>query len=172
MKAEQKLSCLCLYARPSRPLSVSDTSSSQRSPLAIVSADGWVHSNSHHMLTSTCRLNLQLFPFDRQKCNISFGSLSSSGESGSSPNPSVVFSKETTDGFCLQHTDEIISMRVHGQGSSRFRMYNQTMVTHGEWALKYIQPTSYMETKTNFTQSAVVYEVRHQQQLLLLHLHG
>lgn len=65
---------------PSRTLRISDTSSSYKSPLATISADGWVHTTSRHMLTSTCELNLQLFPFDMQKCNISFGSMSSSGE--------------------------------------------------------------------------------------------
>lgn len=61
-------------------LSISDTSSSYKSPLATISADGWVHTSSRYMLTSTCKLDLQLFPFDKQNCTFSFGSMSSSGE--------------------------------------------------------------------------------------------
>lgn len=69
-----------LNVPPSCTLSISDTSSSYMSPLTTVSANGWVHTNSRHLLTSTCKLNLKLFPFDMQICNFSFGSMSSSGE--------------------------------------------------------------------------------------------
>lgn len=60
-------------------LSVSDTSSRYMSPLATLSSNGWVHSSLRHVLTSTCKLNLKLFPFDMQICNLSFGSMSFSG---------------------------------------------------------------------------------------------
>uniref|UniRef100_H3C787 Uncharacterized protein n=1 Tax=Tetraodon nigroviridis TaxID=99883 RepID=H3C787_TETNG len=108
-------------------------SSSFQSPLATISADGWVHTTSRHMLTSTCKLNLQMFPFDVQKCNLSFGSMSSSGKK------------------CI--------FKVQNNDSSQFRVYEQTIVTHGEWALRNISINGCNETRNYFSQSAVIYTI-------------
>ncbi|XP_056870045.1 5-hydroxytryptamine receptor 3A-like isoform X1 [Takifugu flavidus] len=112
---------------------VSDTSSNYMSPLATLSSNGWVHSSLRHVLTSTCKLDLKLFPFDMQICNLSFGSMS--------------------------FPDDIISMRARTNDSTLFRLSEQTIVTHGEWALKNIDITLINETKVGFSQSALVYTI-------------
>lgn len=59
--------------------SVSDTGSIHKGPLANVYAEGWVLRDAHQRLSSSCKLNLGLFPFDTQICNFTFGSLSCDG---------------------------------------------------------------------------------------------
>lgn len=140
-----------------RSFSISDGSSRYKSPLATISADGWVHTTSRHMLTSTCKLELQLFPFDVQKCTVSFGSMSSSGEAWLTNTLICPFFHAF---FCRRRTDDIISMQPHENNSSPFRIYEQTMVTRGEWALRNIDVVLHNESRNSFSQSKVVYTVR------------
>lgn len=62
--------------------------------------------------------------------------------------------------FCRQYTDDVISMQVHKNDSSFFRVHVQAIVTHGEWALKNIRITLKNETRNKFSKSIVVYTVR------------
>lgn len=51
-------------------------------------------------------------------------------------------------------------MWARSNDSSVFHVYEQTIVTHGEWALKKIDAIRYNETKNGFSQSAIIYTVR------------
>ncbi|XP_070703475.1 5-hydroxytryptamine receptor 3A-like [Pempheris klunzingeri] len=55
----------------------SDSGSIKHSPFVSLSSNGSVQSNSRQRLTSTCQLDLLLFPFDFQNCNITFFPMSS-----------------------------------------------------------------------------------------------
>ncbi|XP_035510178.1 5-hydroxytryptamine receptor 3A-like [Morone saxatilis] len=54
----------------------SDTSSIYRSPLSQVTS-GWVYTTTRQRLTFTCQMKLKDFPFDTQKCTITFSSMTS-----------------------------------------------------------------------------------------------
>ncbi|XP_037544519.1 5-hydroxytryptamine receptor 3A [Nematolebias whitei] len=58
----------------------SDTGSIQEDPLVSLYPSGLVFANSRYHLTYTCQLNLFTFPFDQQRCNITFSSPSSGGK--------------------------------------------------------------------------------------------
>lgn len=60
--------------------SASDVGTIQKSPFVRVTSDGMMYSYFRQRLTSTCQLNLWLFPFDLQKCTITFGSMVSDGK--------------------------------------------------------------------------------------------
>ncbi|KAI9515267.1 hypothetical protein NQZ68_027009 [Dissostichus eleginoides] len=57
----------------------SDTSSIHRSSVVNLYPNGSVAGTARERLTSTCRLNLIMFPFDTQECNITFSSMTSDG---------------------------------------------------------------------------------------------
>ncbi|TMS14821.1 5-hydroxytryptamine receptor 3A [Larimichthys crocea] len=59
----------------------SDVGTIQKSPFVRVTSDGMMYSYFRQRLTSTCQLNLWLFPFDLQKCTITFGSMVSDANS-------------------------------------------------------------------------------------------
>ncbi|KAG8006544.1 5-hydroxytryptamine receptor 3A [Nibea albiflora] len=59
----------------------SDSGSIQKSPYVRVKSNGMMFTYARQRLTSTCRLNLWLFPFDLQKCTITFGSMTSDANS-------------------------------------------------------------------------------------------
>ncbi|XP_008327375.1 5-hydroxytryptamine receptor 3A-like [Cynoglossus semilaevis] len=54
---------------------VSDSGSVQRSPLSTLHPSGLVLAEKRQRLTTTCRLDLYMFPFDKQICNITFSSV-------------------------------------------------------------------------------------------------
>lgn len=70
-----------LFTPTFSPFSTSDTGSVQDSPLVGLYPGGLMFTNRHQVLTSTCQLNLFLFPFDTQYCNITFSSFNYEGES-------------------------------------------------------------------------------------------
>lgn len=61
------------------PSSVSDSGSVQRSPLSTLYPSGLVLAEKRQRLTTTCRLDLYMFPFDKQICNITFSSVNYNG---------------------------------------------------------------------------------------------
>ncbi|XP_007565073.1 5-hydroxytryptamine receptor 3A-like [Poecilia formosa] len=94
----------------------SDDSSIHEDPWVIVHPDGSMFTFLRQRLTFTCRFNLYKFPFDSQRCNITFISMDSSVSSlvlGSAINDSVLMVTST-----------------------------QFMITQGEWGLKDIELVS------------------------------
>ncbi|XP_041824790.1 5-hydroxytryptamine receptor 3A-like [Melanotaenia boesemani] len=55
----------------------SDSGCVQKDPVVLLEPNGAMHTSARQRLTYTCQLNLTLFPFDMQRCNITFRSLSS-----------------------------------------------------------------------------------------------
>ncbi|XP_075897532.1 5-hydroxytryptamine receptor 3A [Nelusetta ayraudi] len=93
----------------------SDTSSISSSPLLAVSSDGWVKKVARQRLISTCKLSLNLFPFDTQRCNFTFNSYTADDHS------------LTLDGSRNNSALTMISAHI--------------MVTKGEWALRHLDVT-------------------------------
>ncbi|XP_070837794.1 5-hydroxytryptamine receptor 3A-like [Chaetodon trifascialis] len=96
---------------------VSDTGSIHKGLRASVSPSGQVITDTLQRLTSTCQLKLFLFPFDEQRCNITFG-LMNNGEEN------IMFGTVTSDINLTQLSEQV-------------------MVTQGEWQLQNIEIISY-----------------------------
>ncbi|XP_078125314.1 5-hydroxytryptamine receptor 3A isoform X3 [Sander vitreus] len=86
-----------------------DTGSIQESPFVSLSPSGMVLANTRQLLTSTCQLNLTLFPFDTQHCNITFSSMNSQANT-------ITLGTVYNDTLLTQISEQI-------------------MVTQGEWQL-------------------------------------
>ncbi|XP_060882658.1 5-hydroxytryptamine receptor 3A-like [Labrus mixtus] len=110
----------------------SDTGSIQNSELLKLLNSGVVIASSRQRLTSTCLLDLKLFPFDSQKCEITFASMN-------------CFEKE-------------ILLGTENNGSSLYRISDQLMVTRGEWELDNMIIRS-ESIKKDVVQSRLVYTV-------------
>ncbi|XP_030590712.1 5-hydroxytryptamine receptor 3A-like [Archocentrus centrarchus] len=89
---------------------VSDTGSIQDSPLVILNSSGWMYTSARQRLTYTCRLDLMMFPFDTQYCNITFSPMSS---------------EEDAIHLGTFNSDKVLS-----------KISEEAMVTMGEWDLK------------------------------------
>ncbi|XP_075999330.1 5-hydroxytryptamine receptor 3A [Genypterus blacodes] len=93
----------------------SDVGSMRMSPFLTLKSTGMVYSSAIQRLTSTCELDLNMFPFDRQTCFITFSSMSA---------PEKTLLGTTGNDTMLTSTSEYY------------------MATHGEWALVNITITS------------------------------
>ncbi|XP_059204945.1 5-hydroxytryptamine receptor 3A-like [Centropristis striata] len=91
----------------------SDTSSISESHIVNVYHNGLLMANTRQRLTSTCRLDLKLFPFDSQSCKMSLGSMSSAVD--------TLILDTTLSDTTLTNISE------------------QTMVTKGEWELNAVE---------------------------------
>ncbi|XP_035853003.1 5-hydroxytryptamine receptor 3A-like isoform X2 [Sander lucioperca] len=87
----------------------SDAGSIQESPFVSLSPSGMVLANTRQLLTSTCQMNLTLFPFDMQHCNITFSSMNS---------------QANTITLGTVYNDTVLT-----------QISEQIMVTQGEWQL-------------------------------------
>ncbi|KAJ0001001.1 hypothetical protein NQD34_006021, partial [Periophthalmus magnuspinnatus] len=112
----------------------SDTGSSYDSPYVNLYPDGWAMTTSRQLLTFTCQLDLNMFPFDDQKCDITFSSMTASAEA--------------------------ILLSSQGNGTQLTNQSKEVIITQGEWDLKHIQIKTILRTMPdNKTQSALVYRV-------------
>ena len=68
--------CLCACLFPYR----SESYKAFQSPYLIIFPDGSVTSWSPQVLVSACKMQVHKFPFDMQTCNISFRSITHTGE--------------------------------------------------------------------------------------------
>ncbi|KAL3986598.1 cytoskeleton-associated protein 5 [Sarotherodon galilaeus] len=89
---------------------VSDTGSIQESLLVTVNSSGWMYMSGRQRLTYTCCLDLMMFPFDTQSCNITFSTMSLN---------------EKTIKLGTFNSDEVLN-----------KVSAEAMVTMGEWDLK------------------------------------
>ncbi|XP_034567548.1 5-hydroxytryptamine receptor 3A-like isoform X2 [Notolabrus celidotus] len=111
----------------------SDTSTTFYGPLVYLDHTGLVIGNSRQRLTSTCRLNLAMFPFDSQNCTMTFVSMSSDAEQmslGSLTN------------------DTLLS-----------KLSEQIMVTNGEWELDHLEIGYKLFAKDGVHQDMLVYTI-------------
>ncbi|AWP19402.1 putative 5-hydroxytryptamine receptor 3A-like [Scophthalmus maximus] len=92
-----------------------------------------VFASKRQRLTSTCQLDLYLFPFDVQRCNITFASMNYFAES---------LELGTTN------SDETLTL-----------VSERLMVTQGEWQLTNIAINNYTLTKSVFSESRLIYTV-------------
>ncbi|XP_035037003.2 5-hydroxytryptamine receptor 3A [Hippoglossus stenolepis] len=111
----------------------SDTGSIQNSPLLTLTNDGLVIANGRQRLTTTCQFNLYLFPFDTQRCRITFSSMNYDAES----------MKLST--FNSEATLSLVS--------------EQIMITQGEWQLLNMTIIYFSFDIQNVSQSRLIYTV-------------
>ncbi|XP_063760508.1 5-hydroxytryptamine receptor 3A-like [Eleginops maclovinus] len=111
----------------------SDTGSIQKSSVVILYPNGSMVATTRERLTSTCRLDLFLFPFDTQECDISFSSMSSEATA--------------------------IELRSLNSGRTLTQISELFMVTKGEWDLKHMKIMSLNLTKANGHRSKLLYKV-------------
>ncbi|XP_075310249.1 5-hydroxytryptamine receptor 3A-like isoform X1 [Odontesthes bonariensis] len=111
----------------------SDTGSIQEDPLVRLNPSGLVLAGKRQRLTYTCQLNLSLFPFDVQHCNITFSTLSSDGR----------FVKLTT--FSNDAVLTSVSMKI--------------LMTQGEWKLQSMKVLKQNLTNEQTFSSNLVYMV-------------
>ncbi|XP_042361776.1 5-hydroxytryptamine receptor 3C-like [Plectropomus leopardus] len=94
----------------------SDTGSILNSPTISLSSSGSMLASARQRLTSTCQLNLKLFPFDKQNCTISFLSMNFDVKA-------IVLGTASSETTLTQISEQI-------------------MVTQGEWQLEHIDITT------------------------------
>ncbi|XP_055366902.1 5-hydroxytryptamine receptor 3A-like isoform X1 [Betta splendens] len=111
----------------------SDTGTVQDSPLITLFPEGLVSANRHQRLTSTCQLNLYLFPFDTQHCNITF--------------------------LSFNYFADGVKLGCNQSGTSLTSLSEQLMATQGEWQLVNISIFSYSFTKQGVSRSRLTYMV-------------
>nr|XP_046272035.1 5-hydroxytryptamine receptor 3A-like isoform X2 [Scatophagus argus] len=111
----------------------SDSGSIYKGPFAQVHQSGWVGATFRQRLTSTCQLTLKLFPFDQQKCNFTFGSMTADAKT--------------------------ITLRAFNNDSTLTTISEQFMITQGEWELRNMQVIMHNYTIGVSTQSKLVYMV-------------
>ncbi|XP_020502931.2 5-hydroxytryptamine receptor 3A [Labrus bergylta] len=112
---------------------VSDTGSIQNSKLLKLLNNGVVIANSRQRLTSTCLLDLNLFPFDAQKCELTFASMN-----------------------CFENE---ILLGTQSNESFLYRISDQLMVTQGEWELDNMTIRSESIKEEGVVQARLVYTV-------------
>ncbi|XP_037648463.1 5-hydroxytryptamine receptor 3A-like [Sebastes umbrosus] len=100
---------------------VSDTGAIYNSPTVSLSASGVVVTHGRQRLTSTCRMNLALFPFDTQICSITFTSMTL--DAGS------------------------ITLGTFFNDTNLAQYSEQLMVTQGEWDLNNLEILDYSLAK-------------------------
>ncbi|KAM6965964.1 5-hydroxytryptamine receptor 3A-like [Tautogolabrus adspersus] len=86
-----------------------------------------------YRLTSTCHLDLNLFPFDKQECKITFGSMN-----------------------CFE--EEIVLGTLSNE-SSLYKLSDQLMVTQGEWELVKMEITSESLNKGGVRVAMLIYTI-------------
>ncbi|MGH0142653.1 UNVERIFIED_CONTAM: hypothetical protein FKN15_069832 [Acipenser sinensis] len=101
-------------------------------PYVSVTPQGWVRLSQPLVVVLRCSLAMFRFPFDIQKCNITFG-------------PSL-------------HTVDDVKIALERHASAVFNE-SQSFSSHGEWELLSIQTYSFSETMENRTYSRIAFEV-------------
>ncbi|KAM3597197.1 uncharacterized protein V6R79_001244 [Siganus canaliculatus] len=109
----------------------SDSGSVTKGPKATVYSVGWVTVYARQRLTSTCKMQLWLFPFDTQTCNMTFASMSPE--------------------------DKAIHLGTFNNATILTQVSEMSMVTKGEWELVEMEIISYDGGKRG--RSTVVYKV-------------
>ncbi|RVE70062.1 hypothetical protein OJAV_G00083490 [Oryzias javanicus] len=122
----QTLVSLCFF-------SASDSGSIQEDPLLILMSGGRMLTTKRQRLTSTCQLNLFLFPFDVQRCNITFSS--SSYDNGS------------------------LKLGTARSSSVSTTLSDVFMITQGAWHLKNMEVSLFDRSNGNISVSKLRYTV-------------
>ncbi|XP_072314322.1 5-hydroxytryptamine receptor 3A-like [Eucyclogobius newberryi] len=111
---------------------VSGAGSAQFSPYVNLHMNGWATTTSWQLLTFTCQLRLNLFPFDTQTCNITFSSMTADAKA-------------------------IVLRFPHNSTQLVDNLFN---ITQGEWDLEGIKIEEHSKTlERNATTSQLVYKV-------------
>ncbi|XP_068581858.1 5-hydroxytryptamine receptor 3A [Cebidichthys violaceus] len=95
----------------------SDSGTIQNSPVISLSQSGSLMANTRQRLTSTCLLIVNLFPFDTQRCNFTFSTMTSGAEA--------------------------ITLGTLFNDTQLTRVSEQSMVTQGEWQLDKMEIVAY-----------------------------
>ncbi|XP_058509894.1 5-hydroxytryptamine receptor 3A-like [Solea solea] len=112
---------------------ISDTGRIRQSPMVKVFSDSKVKAHVYQRLTSTCPLDLYLFPFDKQQCNITFSSVN-------------------------YYVDEIKLGTLSSDVALNW-VSDVLMITEGEWILVNLTIVEYNLNKMDTTLSNLAYMV-------------
>ncbi|XP_053300367.1 5-hydroxytryptamine receptor 3A isoform X3 [Pleuronectes platessa] len=111
----------------------SDTGTIRNSPLVTLTSNGWVSASGRQRLTTTCQFKLKLFPFDTQRCNITFGSMN-------------------------YHAESIVLRTINSQ-ETLSSVSVLIMITQGEWELLNMTIIYDSLEKQNVSESRLIYMV-------------
>ncbi|XP_026181535.1 5-hydroxytryptamine receptor 3A [Mastacembelus armatus] len=112
---------------------VSDTQSVKDNPYVIIYPNGLVLANGHQLLTSTCQLDLFLFPFDTQHCNITF--------------------------LSLNYKAEAVKLGAFNSDTTLTSISERIMITQGEWQLRKMEIIDSSLFRDNVSRSKLTYRV-------------
>lgn len=147
------------------PSSVSDSGSVQRSPLSTLHPSGLVLAEKRQRLTTTCRLDLYMFPFDKQICNITFSSVNYNGRFHQISqlrccDPVIYFSLYMSCVF-VEHELKLGTWRG---GAFLTSVSEKLMITEGEWQLVNMSILVSSVGNDNSSTSKLIYMVRKKNQ--------
>ncbi|XP_070779120.1 5-hydroxytryptamine receptor 3A-like [Enoplosus armatus] len=111
----------------------SDAGSIERSPQVSLFASGFVFANARQRLTFTCQLDLFLFPFDRQSCNITFLSMNAEIDT--------------------------VTLATINNDTTLMKVSELFMITHGEWQLEQMETNIQTINKDDASQGTLIYTV-------------
>ncbi|KAM9746257.1 5-hydroxytryptamine receptor 3A isoform 2-T2 [Menidia menidia] len=111
----------------------SDSGSIQIDPVVSLRASGLVSLTARQRLTYTCQLDLAMFPFDTQRCNITFSSMSSNARS-------IVLGTVKND-------------------TTLTRISENHMITQGEWKLNSVAAVQRMSSISHSPASKLIYMI-------------
>ncbi|CAG5972443.1 unnamed protein product [Menidia menidia] len=111
----------------------SDVGTVLQDPFAVVYPSGLVKVSERKRLTYICQLDLFLFPFDHQRCNMTFESMSSD----------------------VQY----IQITATGEEMTRKKPPGDFLKSQGEWKLKTIQSFEFLTVNVKASKSNLVYMV-------------
>ncbi|XP_027886120.1 5-hydroxytryptamine receptor 3E-like, partial [Xiphophorus couchianus] len=101
------------------------------SPFVTLNNYGWVEYRDDKFVVSTCKMNIFNFPFDIQRCNITFRSISYSDEEllFFMKKDSTIITKESNDNIRMQYEWKFLNMSVTEKKVHNFYT-NQTVVVY------------------------------------------
>lgn len=148
------------------PSSVSDSGSVQRSPLSTLHPSGLVLAEKRQRLTTTCRLDLYMFPFDKQICNITFSSVNYNGRFHQISllrccDPVIYFSLSLMLCVFVEHELKLGTWRG---GAFLTSVSEKLMITEGEWQLVNMSILVSSVGNDNSSTSKLIYMVRKKNQ--------
>ncbi|XP_028990944.3 5-hydroxytryptamine receptor 3A-like [Betta splendens] len=111
------------------------------SPYLLIESDGWVKYRSDQVLISTCGMQVYKFPFDTQRCNLSFRS--------------------------IMHSDEEISFNTNPNIATVTAWSHAIMANHSEWRLLSITPNKITVNNFGLNHSTIVYTISMQRRPVL-----
>lgn len=95
-----------------------------------------MYTSGRQQLTYTCSLDLMMFPFDTQSCNITFSTMSSNGKYCKLSQITSRAIDVTIYSFFIVSIEKTIKLGTFNSDNVLNKVSAEAMVTMGEWELK------------------------------------